>query len=172
MEGVLTLDGVWADFGSGRGAFTLALADLLRVDAHIYSIDKNAADLTSQKRSFQSHFSNRPHPIVDYLHKDYTFPIGLPPLDGAVMANSLHFYKNKTPILKLIFDYLRPGGVIILVEYNVERGNPWVPHPISYRNWVSLAKKTGFVSTRLLETHHSSFLKEIYSSISHRPSME
>ena len=39
--GVPGVGGVWADLGSGRGAFTLALADLIGRTGHIYSVDKD-----------------------------------------------------------------------------------------------------------------------------------
>ena len=47
--GVATPDGVWADLGSGAGAFTLALADLLGATGAIYSVDQDASALAVQK---------------------------------------------------------------------------------------------------------------------------
>ena len=66
------------------------------------------------------------------------------------MANSLHFVREKDAALDLIRGYLRPGGRLILVEYNADRGNPWVPHPLAYPTWAALAGRRGFVGTRLL----------------------
>ena len=99
---------------------------------------------------------------------DYTRPLDLPPLDGLVMANALHFQRKKDGILQLIYNTLQPGGRFILVEYNVDRGNFWVPHPLSYPTWEKLAGRSGFVDTRLLRTRASSFLREIYSAVSFR----
>ena len=90
----------------------------------------------------------------------------LPPLDGVVMANALHFVRRKEAVLDLIRSYLVPGGSFLLVEYNTNRGNLWVPHPISFRSWELLAARVGFASTRLLETVPSRFLGEIYSALS------
>jgi hypothetical protein len=84
------------------------------------------------------------------------------------MANSLHFHKDKAAILKLIFEYLGPQGCLILVEYNVDRGNTWVPYPVSYKSWQSLVEEGGFVNTRLLKRVPSSFMGEIYSAISYK----
>jgi SAM-dependent methyltransferase len=84
------------------------------------------------------------------------------------MANSLHFQRDKRPVLSLVRGYLKPGGRLILVEYNTDHGNPWVPHPVSYRSWVPLAARCGFRDTRLLATVPSGFLREIYSALSLR----
>ena len=119
-HGIAKTGGVWADFGSGNGAFTLALADILGPGAQIYSIDKNAASLNQQARALRSRF---PAVEMHYLKADYTHPLELPPLDGVVMANTLHFQRDKDPALGLIRSYLQPWGRLIVVEYNQDRGN-------------------------------------------------
>src|SRR5579871_3056526 len=131
-DGVHGRGGVWADLGSGRGAFTLALADLLGSSGHIYSADRDRRALEEQGRAMRARF---PAVAVDYLAADFTDPLVLPPLDGVVMANALHFERRKEPVLRLIHGYLRPGGRLILVEYDADRGNLWVPHPLSYGTW-------------------------------------
>lgn len=105
---------------------------------------------------------------MHFMLADFTKALQLPALDGAVMANALHFLQRKEDLLRRIFVYLKPGANLILVEYNVERGNPWVPYPISYPSWEVLARSCGFVNTRLLATKPSRFLHEIYSAISTR----
>jgi SAM-dependent methyltransferase len=158
--------GVWADFGSGDGAFTLALADLLGPGAQIYSVDREAHSLARQEISMALQF---PEAQMTYLAADYTRPLVLPPLDGIVMANSLHFQRAKEGVLSLMRDYLKPGGRLLLVEYNADNGNMWVPYPLSYPTWEKLASASGFVQTRLLATTPSRFLREIYSAESLKP---
>ncbi len=154
---------LWADFGSGSGAFTLALADLLGEGGEIYSVDSNRVALREQERAMQAHF---PATTVHYLTSDFTRPLELPLLDGIVMANSLHFQRDKAPVLQLVRCYLRPGGRFVLVEYNADHGNVWVPHPLSYPTWEKLARAQGFAGTRLLATVPSRFLGEIYAALS------
>ena len=163
----VTTSGVWADLGSGRGAFTLALADLLGPTGQIYSVDKSQSDLRQQEQSMRSLF---PAVTVQYITADFTRPLALPQLDGIVMANSLHYVRKKDPLLLQLRGYLRPGGRLILVEYNADRGNPWVPYPLSYQTWEELAGQNGFANTHLLERRPSRFLGEIYSALSLTPS--
>lgn len=159
--------GVWGDFGSGTGAFTLALADLLGPEGQIFSIDRDARSLRDQESALRIGF-----PIVPVVTivGDYTrsLPVGLPPLDGIVIANALHFQHDraKPAVLQLLRGYLKPTGRLIVVEYNTDHGNRWVPHPFSYSTWRLLAHDAGFVSTRLITTRPSRFLGEIFSAMS------
>lgn len=152
---------VWADLGSGHGAFTLALADVLPPNAEIYSVDRDSSALHEQERAMHTQF---PRANVHYHTADFTHPLALPPLDGVLMANSLHFHRRKAPILAQIRALLKPGGKLILVEYDTDRGNIWVPYPLSYPAWEALAARTGFANTRLLTTQPSRFLGRMFSA--------
>src|SRR5438876_2534049 len=162
-KGIPGPGGVWADLGSGRGAFTLALADLIGPTGQIYSVDKDHRALREQESAMRSRF---PSTTVRYLTADFTQPLDMPPLDGVVMANSLHFLRNKDALLQLVRSYLKPGGRLLIVEYNTDRGNMWVPYPFSYPTWESMARQNGFSSTQLLATVPSRFFGEMYSALS------
>ena len=155
--------GEWADLGSGAGAFTRALRTLAP-KAIIHSVDKDGAALRRQRELSPQD----PHLIL--VEADFRRPLDLPSLDGAVMANSLHFVRDKAAVLALVRGYLRPGGRLILVEYDTDRGNPWVPYPVSYPTWESLAQATSFEGTRLLHRVPSRHLGAIYSALSFQPS--
>jgi ubiquinone/menaquinone biosynthesis C-methylase UbiE len=163
--GVSWPGGVWADVGSGSGAFTLALADLLGPTGQIYSVDQDRAALRTQQRAIQAQF---PQTTIHYLNADFTQPLKLPLLDGIVLANALHFqkYAVQGQVIQRLKSYLRPGGRFILVEYNVDRGNFWVPHPLSYQSWENLAHECGFAHIHLVATVPSRFLREIYAAVS------
>ena len=163
--GVRQQGGVWADFGSGWGAFTLALAELLGPGAAIYSIDRDGGALRQQAQALAARF---PAVSLHPIKADFTRPLDppLPPLDGLVMANALHFVPDakKPEVVSRLKTYLKPAGRILLVEYNVDRGNPWVPHPLAYPTWEALARRCGLTTVRQLAARPSSFLKEIYSA--------
>lgn len=161
--GIPAQGGTWADLGSGSGAFTLALADLLGPTARIYSIDKDQSALREQAAAMRAHF---PSVSVEYQTADFTQKLTLPPLDGVLMANSLHYVRNKASMLDLVRSYLRPGGRLLLVEYNAEHGNMWVPYPLSYPTWETFSLQHGFAQTHLLTTIPSRFLREMYAAVS------
>jgi SAM-dependent methyltransferase len=162
---------VWADLGSGTGAFTLALADLLGPGGEIYSVDRDASALRVQEQAMRARFpQTRVHTMAADFQRgaDFQRRLDLPPLDGVVMANSLHYVRDKEPVLQTIWGLLKPGGRFILVEYNSDHGNPWVPYPITYPAWERLASRSGFRETALLAVQPSRFLSQIYSALSYR----
>jgi len=162
-EAQLPDGGIWADFGAGSGAFTLALRELLGPQAMIYALDKDHARLGQLERAFRLRFWDVSQ--LQVLPADFTNSLDLPALDGALMANSLHFFKDKEKVLRHVRSFLKPVGAFLLVEYNVDSGNPWVPHPLSFSSWSQLAPRAGFSAPRLLATTPSSFLKEFYAAV-------
>jgi SAM-dependent methyltransferase len=162
-EGVQGGGPAWADLGSGEGAFTLALADLLGPTGSIQSIDRDRRALDVQARALQRAF---PAVRVTTVVADFTHRLQLPPLDGIVMANSLHFQRDKLAVLRLVRDYLRREGRLVLVEYDADHGNHWVPYPLSFGTWADLAAEAGFRDTRRLASVPSRFLGSIYSALS------
>ena len=162
-DGVLGAGPAWADLGSGQGAFTLALADVLGPTGTIVSVDRDRHALQVQAEALRAAF---PAARVEQCVADFGGPLELGRLDGVVMANSLHFQRDKLRVLALVRGYLRPGGRLVLVEYDADQGNHWVPYPISFRSWSSLAVEAGFRETRRLESAPSRFLGSIYSAVS------
>ena len=169
----LAQGGTWADFGSGNGAFTLALRELIGLDAMIYAVDKDRAALRVLENSHEARFGTNHPPSqlrtnLILLHQDFSRLHDLPALDGVVMANSLHFFKDKEKVLRHVQGLLKPDGALLLVEYNVDSGNMWVPHPLTFETFRSLAPRAGFSEPRLLAKVPSRFLKEFYSAVANR----
>ena len=150
----------WADLGAGNGAFTLALAELLGPNGTIYAVDRDARALEDAARRVRATASSQ-QPALRTLVGDFTKPLALPPLDGIVMANSLHFVRDPLPVLRAVVNLLRPGSSFVLVEYDADRGNHWVPHPISAERWPTVADAVGLVDTREIGRRPSRFLNAI-----------
>jgi len=162
----LVRGGIWADFGAGSGAFTLALSELVGLSAEIYAIDKDRAGLGKLERSHRERFGTSQN--LHLVRADFTGALSLPPLDGIVMANSLHYFKDKIKALRHVRSFLKLNGALLLVEYNADSGNPWVPYPLSFETYCGLAPRAGFSEPRLLATAPSRFLREFYSAVAYR----
>ncbi len=67
-------------------------------------------------------------------------------------------------MLKHVGSFLKPEGILLLVEYNVDAGNLWVPYPLSFKTFQALVAQAGFSAPRLLGTHPSSFLRGFYAA--------
>ena len=166
QDGVSAKGGRWADLGAGEGAFTLALADLLGPDAQITAIDREGGSL---RRLVREMGKRAPSTSIETVVADFTRPLSLSGLDGMVMANSLHFVRDKAPVLQSVREMLRPGGTLIVVEYDTDKGNGWVPHPFSYATWEAMAGVAGFDDTHRLRTYPSRYFGSMYSAASKRP---
>ncbi len=162
-EGGIQPGQVWADLGAGTGAFTLALAELLAGNGTLYAVDRDANALRQQAEPMRVRY---PAITVQYITTDFTSPLALPALHGIVMANALHFVTDQAATVTRLKGYLQPGGRLILVEYNTDQGNTWVPRPLSYSSWARLAAQCGFSHTQKIGSRPSRFLGEIYSALS------
>ena len=162
----LSQGGTWADFGAGSGAFTLALRELIGFHASIYAVDKDRRSLNALEKGHRAEFGSSQN--IHTVRADFTGALSLPPLDGILMANSLHFFKDKEKVLRHIRSFLKMSGAFLLVEYNVDSGNFWVPHPLSFETFRALAPRAGFSEPRLLAKAPSRFLKEFYSAVAYR----
>jgi ubiquinone/menaquinone biosynthesis C-methylase UbiE len=139
------------------------LAELIGDTGTIYAVDRDQGALRRLARAMQERF---PNVTLHTVAGNFEQQLPLPNLDGIVMANSLHFVRNKLGALERIRTYLKPAGRLLVVEYNTDQGNMWVPHPFSYATWERMAQASGFTHTELLATHPSRFLREIYSAAS------
>ncbi|MGD8321712.1 MAG: class I SAM-dependent methyltransferase, partial [Gemmatimonadota bacterium] len=122
--------GTWADLGCGEGTFTRALAELLGPGSRVYAVDRSRRRLLLLDRWTRS-VDARVIPLV----ADFTLPLDLPGLDppgldGLLLANALHFAVDAEAVLSRLAARVRPGGRVVLVEYDGRRANPWVPYPI------------------------------------------
>jgi len=163
--GVVGAGRTWADLGSGDGAFTLALSELLGQTGTIHSVDSDRHALERQARAMRDAFPATA--LVQHV-ADFTRPLAMPPLDGVVMANSLHFHRDADAVLRAVRGHLRDGGRLVLVEYDTDHGNQWVPFPLSFATWTRVAARAGFRDTRKIGSVPSRFLGSIYAAVSVR----
>jgi ubiquinone/menaquinone biosynthesis C-methylase UbiE len=155
----------WLDLGAGRGAFTLAVADVLGANGQIVAVDRDRSALADLATAMRRVF---PDLALSTLAADFTAPLDLEPgsFDGIVAANSLHFDPQPAPILRSAARLLRPAGRLVVVEYDADTGTPYVPYPISFRALPALLRDGGFGEPRLIGRVPSRYLGAIYSAVS------
>jgi ubiquinone/menaquinone biosynthesis C-methylase UbiE len=158
----------WLELGAGEGAFTLALADVLGSQGEIVALDRDAGGLRRLEAQLGRRF---PETTLRTVVGDFRDPLPDGPFDGVLAANSLHFVADPVAIVTRARAVLRPRSRLIVVEYDADRGNPWVPHPFSFRTWQSMSAQAGLAGTRLIGRVPSRFLGAIYAAASDSPAM-
>lgn len=145
----------WADLGCGSGLFTLALAHYLAPGSTIEAIDLHP---TIRHQTTPGGVTIRPR-IADFTRDDLV----LAGLDGILMANSLHYVRDKTAFLARI----KEVPALLLVEYDTDRPVPrWVPYPVSFASASALFAAAGRPQVRKLGTRPSAFGRaELYGAL-------
>jgi ubiquinone/menaquinone biosynthesis C-methylase UbiE len=168
-DGVAGAGPRWLELGAGRGAFTLALADLLGPEGEIVAVDRDAGDLRRLGTAMAERF---PATRLRTVTADFTaaLPVEDEPFDGLLAANALHFVRDPVAVIQRLRPMLRPSARVVVVEYDADSGNPWVPHPFSFTTWQGIAEQAGLAGTRLVGRLPSRFLGAIYAAASAAPS--
>ncbi len=127
----------WVDLGCGTGLFTRALAGLLYTGSTLYAVDKNIS-------SFQN--SRFPNMVaVKTIESDFILDdLNLQNIDGILMANAFHFVRNKKQFIEKLIPFFGSTPVFLLVEYDTDLPNPWVPYPLSFITLKKLFTELGF----------------------------
>jgi SAM-dependent methyltransferase len=103
----------------------------------IYAVDKSSAALEK--------WSNPNRVLIQKQQLDFVNELlRFEELDGVLMANSLHFVRDKIAFLAKLRPCLKTQGQLLIVEYDTDVSNPWVPYPTSYKTLKALLEKYGF----------------------------
>jgi trans-aconitate methyltransferase len=116
---------IWADLGCGDGLFTKALSQLLPDKSLIYAIDKNKTALENVSVKAGIWLEKV---VADFVHDEFPFKS----VSGILMANSFHYVKHKNAFVEKCFARFDSDAYFILVEYDNNKANPWVPYPVSF----------------------------------------
>jgi SAM-dependent methyltransferase len=166
--GVSETSRIWADIGAGTGMFTVALRDLLgglngdsRLNrrSRIYAVDKSPHALWQLQSTAEVE--------IVVVEADFNNSMDLPPLDGIVMANALHYATDHRVVLEHVLKSLKQGGTFILVEYDTDRPNPpWVPNPISFKTFETLCGQSGLSAPKVIGSVQSQYgYERIYAAV-------
>lgn len=132
----------WADLGCGTGLFTTALAQLLPEGSTIYAVDRSRGALAGVPPPAKGIRLEKQ--LADFATED----LSLPPLDGVLMANSLHYVKDQDTFLARARGWLKAEGCFLVIEYDTGEANQWVPYPVPF---AALARRFGALGYRSIE---------------------
>jgi SAM-dependent methyltransferase len=152
----------WADLGAGNGLFSEALLSILLPGSTIHAVDLH-------KQPNLQH-----HPPIIFHQADFVKDkLPLPTLDGILMANSLHYVKEQVACIQQLKTYLRNyAGVFILIEYDTERGNQWVPYPVSFARAQTIFGNAGFSKIEKIGERPSMYRRDsIYAALISSPAV-
>lgn len=154
-----TRPSVWADLGCGTGLFTRALAGQLPPGGVIHAIDTNQHALDQLTHHHESSIYTI---CQDFVRDPWPFDR----VDGLLMANSLPYVTNKPAFLKKVNGYLTEAGCLLLVEYDTNTPNPWVPYPLSYSSLKLVFDRAGYSSVEKLHEMPSRYGRSnLYSAL-------
>lgn len=125
----------WVDLGCGSGTFTLALAALLPAGSTIYAVDKIDQLFTNQETKV-----NIKHVKADFEYYDFDFA----EIDGIMMANSLHYIADKKSLVIRLEKFFASNNYFVIIEYETDISNQWVPYPIRFSQLKSLFLKLDY----------------------------
>lgn len=146
----------WADLGAGSGTFSYALSELLGPLGMVIAVDN--------KQGFSLEPADEKYAQIHHFEADFTHVFNLPPLDGILMANSLHYISQQKEVVQKWRQKLLPEGHILLIEYDRAIPSPWVPYPISRKKGKKLLEDLGFESIKEIGSTPSQFQKgDIYA---------
>lgn len=146
----------WADLGCGSGLFSRALSGLLQAGSTVYAVDKEPVSLESNNG-----VTIKPLQL-DFVAND----LPLQNLDGILMANSLHYVKDQHAFIKKAAACLKAGGSFLIIEYDTDKANPWVPYPLSYHTLLKLFHRAGYPNISRLHEHASIYGRaNMYSAL-------
>ena len=160
--------GVWIDFGAGTGTFTRALANRLGAGSRVYAVDRD-------RRAVASLAGKRWMRGVDVVPvlSDFTQPSPLPgvtasSIDGMLFANSLHFVAQPEVVLARLMPLVRPGGSVVIIEYDGRRANRWVPHPLPSNSLADVLAKAGLQPPAIVGQRPSAYGGSLYVAVARR----
>ncbi len=155
---------IWADLGCGDGTFTRALATLLPAGSVIHAVDQNARALR------QIPGEHAGVSIVTHLADFSTPPWPFDALAGVLLANSLHYVRDQAAFVRACEPAMRHPRRFLIVEYDTDRANRWVPYPLSRTALEKLFADAGYSSMAFLGSQASRYQRaELYGALVEGP---
>jgi ubiquinone/menaquinone biosynthesis C-methylase UbiE len=117
-----------ADAGCGSlGHFVFPAARLVGAEGKVYAIDIQRPALHAIEKTARAFQLWNIHPIWSDLEQPGATRIPEASLDLVLLANTLHGSQNRSSMLQEVMRLLRPGGYLLIIEWNKEETPPLGP---------------------------------------------
>ena len=146
---------LWLDLGCGSGVFTSALAELLPSGSQVIGIDKSFQYLPKSSANGVR---------ISFVQADFSYAFKMERFDGVMMANSLHYMSEQENMIDRLALLMGSLPQFLIVEYDSDAANPWVPYPIKYAQLEYLSLNKGWRITKLGERQSIYGAKKMYAA--------
>ncbi|WP_133162144.1 class I SAM-dependent methyltransferase [Hyphococcus luteus] len=115
---------VVADIGAGTGLYTLLFAEKVGAGGRVYAedIEPRFLDLIN-RRAEDSGFDN----ITAVLGRENDVTLPDDAVDVVFIADTYHYFSDREAVMKSVYRALKPGGSLILVDYDLKPGETRPP---------------------------------------------
>lgn len=97
-------------------------------------------------------------PNVDFLRANFEHDnLKLSGLDGILIANAIHYVAEKAALIRKLEPMFTGSPRFIMIEYDTDRANPWVPFPITFKQLQALFGTLGYRTIVKVSERHSAY---------------
>lgn len=134
------------DFGSGSGAYVLAIAERLAHSGRVYAIDVQADLLRRIKNEAHKRGYKNVEIVWSDLEREFGSKIANDHADRVLISNLLFQAEDKGALFKEAMRILKPDGLLTVVDWSESFGGmgPHKKHVVTKEKASTLAEAAGF----------------------------
>lgn len=120
VDAVGLKEGAWvADIGAGTGLYTLLFAEEVGPSGQVFAedIEPLFLDLINRRVADTDHEN-----VTAVLGREADVTLPKESVDVVFIADTYHYFGDREAIMRTIYDALKPGGSLILVEFEITPG--------------------------------------------------
>ena len=109
---------VVADIGAGTGLYTLLFAREVGEEGRVFAedIEPLFLDLINRRAADDGAVN-----VTAVLGREDDVTLPKESVDVVFIADTYHYFEDREAIMRTVYDALKPGGVLILVEFDITR---------------------------------------------------
>jgi ubiquinone/menaquinone biosynthesis C-methylase UbiE len=142
-----------ADFGSGAGDFSLAVAQLIQPSGKVFAIDVMESAHQSLRSKYKIQGITNIELILTNLETETGSTLPVESMDQVMIHNILFQITNKAQLIQEASRILKPEGTLIVIEWSMSSPiGPSKSIRLPEREVLSLIQNNGFSIDRKLDT--------------------